>query len=445
LDFPALLQSSGHFFYTAGVFIIALSIIVAVHEYGHYIVGRWSGIHAEVFSLGFGPRLTSWVDKRGTRWQIAAIPFGGYVKFLGDANAASAGADSETMSRLSTDERRHTMHGAPLWARAATVVAGPVFNFILSIVVFSAMLFVTGLPTQAPEIAAIKTLPVENNLLPGDKILALNGTPTPDYPTLGKTADAQPYNTAYVYLVDRNGNQLTVDGPPLFPTLIQSVLPKSAAIDAGLREGDVIIVANGTPTPRFSNLQDAVKASAGGPVKLRVWRDGTEFDATLIPRERPVQKADGTLETGYQIGIAGSYMFEPATIAPGIGEALTLGVKQTYGIIEATFSALSSMINGKISTCNLNGPIGMAQATGAAASEGLTSFVWLVAALSTAIGLLNLFPIPVLDGGHLVFHAFEWATGKPPSDRVMNVAMGIGLALVLALMLFGLSNDLLCT
>ncbi|MFZ1727228.1 MAG: RIP metalloprotease RseP [Albidovulum sp.] len=444
MDFPALLQSSGHFFYTAGVFIIALSIIVAVHEYGHYIVGRWSGIHAEVFSLGFGPRLTSWVDKRGTRWQIAAIPFGGYVKFLGDANAASAGADSETMSRLSEGERRHTMHGAPLWARAATVVAGPMFNFILSIIVFTAMLFVTGLPTQAPEIAAIKTLPVENNLQPGDKILALNGTPTPDYPTLGKTADALPYGTAHVYLVDRSGNQVTVDGPPLFPTLIQSVLPKSAAIDAGLREGDVIVEANGTPTPRFSNLQDAVKASAGGPVKLRVWRDGTEFDAILIPRERPVQKADGTLETGYQIGIAGSYMFEPATIAPGIGEALTLGVKQTYGIIEATFSALSSMINGKISTCNLNGPIGMAQATGAAASEGLTSFVWLVAALSTAIGLLNLFPIPVLDGGHLVFHAFEWATGKPPSDRVMNVAMGIGLVLVLSLMLFGLSNDLLC-
>jgi len=207
----------------------------------------------------------------------------------------------------------------------------------------------------------------------------------------------------------------------------------------------VIVEANGTPTPRFSDLQDAVKASDGGPVKLRVWRGGTEFDAILIPRERPVQNADGSFETGYQIGIAGSYLFEPATRMPGIGEALTLGVKQTYGIVEATFSALKSMIAGKISTCNLNGPIGIAQATGAAANEGLSSFVWLVAALSTAIGLLNLFPVPVLDGGHLVFHAFEWATGRPPSDRVMNVALAIGLALVLSLMLFGLSNDLLCT
>jgi len=444
LDFPALLQSSGDFLYTTGVFIIALSIIVAVHEYGHYIIGRWSGIHAEVFSIGFGPRLTSWVDKRGTRWQVAAIPFGGYVKFLGDANAASAGADSETMSKLSAEEKRHTMHGAPLWARAATVAAGPIFNFILSIAVFATMLFATGLPTDAPEIAAVKPLPVENPLQPGDKILALNGTETPDYASLGKAADALPYGTDYVYLVDRGGNRITVEGPPLFPTLILSVLPKSAAIDAGLREGDVIVLANGTPTPRFSNLQDAVKASAGGPVALRVWRDGSEFDATLIPRERPVQKEDGTLETGYQIGIAGSYMFEPATITPGFGEALSIGVKQTYGIIETTFSALSSMIAGKISTCNLNGPIGMAQATGAAASEGLMSFVWLVAALSTAIGLLNLFPIPVLDGGHLVFHAYEWATGRPPSDRVMNVAMGLGLALVLSLMLFGLSNDLFC-
>ena len=445
MDFPALLQSSGHILYTAGVFIIALSVIVAVHEYGHYIVGRWSGIHAEVFSLGFGPRLASWIDRRGTRWQIAAFPFGGYVKFLGDANAASAGADDETMSRLSDDERRHTMHGAPLWARAATVVAGPVFNFILSIAVFSAMLLVTGLPTQAPEIAALKVLPVEDNLQPGDRILALNGTATPDYPTLGKVADALPDGAGHVYLVDRGGVQVSVDGPPLFPALIQSVLPKSAAMDAGLREGDVIVEANGTPTPRFSDLQDAVKASDGGPVKLRVWRGGTEFDAILIPRERPVQNADGSLETGYQIGIAGSYLFEPATRMPGIGEALTLGVKQTYGIVEATFSALKSMIAGKISTCNLNGPIGIAQATGAAANEGLSSFVWLVAALSTAIGLLNLFPVPVLDGGHLVFHAFEWATGRPPSDRVMNVALAIGLALVLSLMLFGLSNDLLCT
>ncbi|WP_347310113.1 RIP metalloprotease RseP [Defluviimonas sp. SAOS-178_SWC] len=444
MDFPGLLTSLGDFAYTAGAFVIALSIIVAVHEYGHYIVGRWSGIHADVFSLGFGPVLWSRMDRRGTRWQIAAVPFGGYVKFLGDANAASAGADTTTMSRLSDDERRHTMHGAPLWARAATVFAGPAFNFVLSVVVFAGMLFVSGVATDAPEIEALRPLPVENGLMPGDRILSVAGHETPDYEALGKVAEMLPDDASVAYRVLRDGQEVTVDGPTLIPALVLAVLPKSAAMDAGLREGDVILAMNGTPTPRFDDLQAIVKQSGGEPITLSVWRDGTEFETRLAPRERPVTAEDGGLQTGYQIGISGSFMFDPATRAPGLGEALQSGVGQTWGIIETTFSALSSMVAGKISTCNLNGPVGMAQATGAAASAGLSSFVWLIAALSTAIGLLNLFPIPVLDGGHLVFHAYEWATGKPPPDRFMNVAMAVGLTLVLALMLFGLTNDLFC-
>lgn len=444
MDFPALLTSLGDTLYTLGAFVIALSVIVAVHEYGHYIVGRWSGIHAEVFSIGFGPVLWSRQDRRGTRWQVAAIPFGGYVKFLGDANAASAGADSATMGRLSSEERRHTMHGAPLWARAATVAAGPIFNFILSILVFAAMVFSTGVATETPEIAALKPLPVLNDLRPGDRILSVDGHDTPDYRALGVAADLLPDAAQLTYEVMRDGQEITVTGPTLIPPLVLSVLPKSAAMDAGLQEGDVILEMNGMPMLRFDNLQAVVKASEGAPVTLRVWRAGTEFETTLVPRNRPVQGADGTLENGYQIGISASFMFEPATRRPGVLESVRSGAWQTWGIVDQTFSALSSMIAGRLSTCNLNGPVGMAQATGAAASAGLASFIWLIAALSTAIGLLNLFPIPVLDGGHLVFHAYEWATGRPPSDRIMNVAMAIGLTLVLSLMLFGLSNDLFC-
>ena len=444
MDFPALISSLGDTLYTALAFVIALSVIVAVHEYGHYIVGRWSGIKAEVFSIGFGPKLWSRVDRHGTRWQLAAVPFGGYVKFLGDANAASAGADSETMSRLSAEERRHTMHGAPLWARAATVAAGPIFNFILSIAVFAAMLFTTGVATDAPEIAALKPLPVESQLMPGDRILSVDGHDTPDYKALGEVADLLPEASSINYVVMRNGQEITVTGPTLIPPLVLAVLPKSAAMDAGLLEGDVIVEMNGTPVARFDDLQAVVKASEGAPVTLKVWRAGETFETTLAPRNRPVQAEDGTLQNGYQIGVSGSFMFDPATRTPGIGEALRTGVLQTWGIVDQTFSALSSMISGKLSTCNLNGPVGMAQATGAAASAGLSSFIWLIAALSTAIGLLNLFPIPVLDGGHLVFHAYEWATGRPPSDRVMNAAMAVGMTIVLALMLFGLSNDLFC-
>lgn len=444
MDLPALLTSLADTAYTVGAFVIALSIIVAVHEYGHYIVGRWSGIHAEVFSLGFGPRLWSRVDRRGTTWQIAAVPFGGYVKFLGDANAASAGADSATMGRLSAAERRHTMHGAPLWARAATVFAGPAFNFLLSIAVFSLTVFAAGVATDVPEIAALKPLPVESGLRPGDRILAAGGIETPDYAALAQAAEDLPDTETVDYRVLRDGQELTVTGPTLQPSLILSVLPKSAAMDAGLREGDVILSMNGTPTPRFDDLQGIVKASGGKPLTLVVWRAGETFETTLAPRERPVAAEGGGLETGYQIGISGSFMFEPATRSPGVVEALGMGISQTWGVIETTFSGISSMIAGRISTCNVSGPVGMAQATGAAASAGLSSFIWLTAALSTAIGLLNLFPIPVLDGGHLVFHAYEWARGRPPSDRFMNAAMAVGLTVVLALMIFGLSNDLLC-
>lgn len=444
MDIPALFSNLADTGGTILAFVVALSIIVAVHEYGHYIVGRWSGIHAEVFSIGFGPILWSRHDKRGTRWQVAALPFGGYVKFLGDANASSAGADEETMSRLSDEERRHTMHGAPLWARAATVFAGPLFNFILSIIVFAALLFASGVATDAPEVASVKPLPYAHDLQPGDRILSVNGQETPDYEALGDLAENLPASETLDYRVLRDDKELTIAGPTLMPPMILGIQPRSAAQDAGLEIGDVIVAINGNPTPRFSDLQEVVREGKGAPVALTVWRDGETFETTLSPRERPVEADDGGLETGYLIGISSSFVFEPATRSPGLGEAVSVGVGQTWGIIRGTFTGISSMVAGKISTCNINGPVGIAQATGQAASQGLVAFIWLVAALSTAIGLLNLFPIPVLDGGHLVFHAYEWAFGRPPPDRVMNTAMAAGLVIILSLMLFGLTNDLFC-
>ena len=444
MDIPALFSNLADTGGTILAFVVALSIIVAVHEYGHYIVGRWSGIHAEVFSIGFGPILWSRHDKRGTRWQVAALPFGGYVKFLGDANASSAGADEETMSRLSDEERRHTMHGAPLWARAATVFAGPLFNFILSIIVFAALLFASGVATDAPEVASVKPLPYAHDLQPGDRILSVNGQETPDYEALGDLAENLPASETLDYRVLRDGKELTIAGPTLMPPMILGIQPRSAAQDAGLEIGDVIVAINGNPTPRFSDLQEVVREGKGAPVALTVWRDGETFETTLSPRERPVEADDGGLETGYLIGISSSFVFEPATRSPGLGEAVSVGVGQTWGIIRGTFTGISSMVAGKISTCNINGPVGIAQATGQAASQGFVAFIWLVAALSTAIGLLNLFPIPVLDGGHLVFHAYEWAFGRPPPDRVMNTAMAAGLVIILSLMLFGLTNDLFC-
>ena len=445
-----LLPQFGNLLYTIVAFVIALSIIVAVHEFGHYIVGRWSGIKAEVFSLGFGPKLLSRVDKHGTRWQIAAVPLGGYVKFLGDANAASAGADEEEMAHLSAAERRHTMHGAPLWARAATVVAGPVFNFILSIAIITGLSLYSGQATDTPDIDTIVALPQgPGGLEHGDKIVAVNGVKIPDYAALDGAIDQMPAGPDVPYVVERAGKTLDVIGPQLFPSRFAGISPGSAAYDAGLRGGDVITAINGTPIWRFVDLQEAVKAGAGAPMVLSIWRPAKtgapqEFDVTLVPRRTDLPDGKGGFETRFLIGATGSYMFTPITVAIGPWDALTGAVQSTYGIVAQSISGIKAMIAQQISSCNLSGALRIAETSAAAAKSGPVAFIWFIAVLSTAVGFLNLFPIPVLDGGHLMFHAYEAITGKPPSERLMNLFMSIGLALVATLMLFGLWNDITC-
>ena len=176
----ALIPSFGNIAFTIIAFVAALSIIVAIHEYGHYIVGKWSGIKADVFSIGFGPVLASRIGKDGTKWQIAALPFGGFVKFKGDTSAASDRPDEEVLSALTDEERRQTMHGAPLWARAATVFAGPAFNFILSFILFGSLLFARGVATDPITVAEAYDLPFQaDQLMPGDVLLEIDGKPVP--------------------------------------------------------------------------------------------------------------------------------------------------------------------------------------------------------------------------------------------------------------------------
>ncbi|MBY6200101.1 RIP metalloprotease RseP [Maritalea mobilis] len=434
----------GGFAFTLIAFIAALSIIVAIHEYGHYIVGRWSGIHAEVFSLGFGPVLFSRVDRRGTKWQVAALPFGGYVKFLGDSDAAS-GKDAAAIDALDVDERRRSMHGAPLWARAATVAAGPVFNFILSIAIFASVLMIAGRPVEAPIVGTPAALPAEMVTLDeGDRILSIEGEPVETLADVYTVARALEPTPTVGYIVERGGDEVAVTASfPLLP-IVQSVTPQSAAIAAGIEEGDVIQAIDGVAVHAFSQLREAVDASAGDPLDLTVWRAGNTLDITLSPRRTDLPLADGGFETRWLIGITGGLIFDPVTERVGPGSALMAGAEQTIFVIRSSLSGLWHMITGAISSCNLQGPIGIAETSGAAASQGLDDFIWFIAVLSTAVGLLNLFPIPVLDGGHLVFHAYEAVAGKPPSDKALRIFMTAGLTLLLSLMLFALTNDLFC-
>lgn len=445
MDIHSFFPSFGGFFLSAAAFVVALSIIVAVHEYGHYIVGRWSGIHAEVFSLGFGKSLWSRVDKRGTRWQISMLPFGGYVKFLGDANAASAGADDETMSALSAEERRHTMHGAPLWARAATVFAGPFFNFLLSIFIFSLFFMWSGAPADNPIIGSLKALPGGSGALAvGDQILAIEGQQTPSWQKLNEVSEKLPAQELLSYRVLRQGAELVIPGPFPFPARVNGVSPGSAAMDAGLAKDDVIVSADGKPTVRFADLQATINASQGNPVRLSVWRNGQLRDVTLSARKTDLPTEDGRFQTSFKIGIIGDTSFDPTTRKVGPFEAVSAATSQTWFIAKTSVSAIANVVTGAISTCNLRGPLGIAETSGQVASQGLADFIWFIAVLSTGVGFMNLFPIPLLDGGHLVFHAYEWATGRPLPDRVLNVAMMFGILVVISMMVFGLTNDLFC-
>lgn len=444
MDIIGLIPSFGGFAWTLVAFVVALSIIVAVHEYGHYIVGRWSGIHADVFSLGFGPVLFSRVDKRGTRWQLAALPFGGFVKFMGDADAAS-GKDGIKIASLSDAERRHTMHGAPLWARAATVAAGPVFNFILSVLVFGGFFLFNGIATDLPVVGTLKPTPFAGqSLLPGDQILAVDGTETPDLETFVTVAAALPAAATVEYRVARADAETVVTGPYPFPPIADAVQPQSAAMDAGMAVGDVVLAIDGQSVTSFGELRDIVGNSEGKPLPLRVWRAGDVIEVTMVPRRMDIPMAAGGFETRWLIGLSGGLVFEPETRTPGPIETVKLGAVQSWNVATTSLSGLWHMVTGAISSCNLRGPIGIAESSGAAASQGAASFVWFIAMLSTAVGLLNLFPVPVLDGGHLVFHAWEAATGKPPSDRALRILMTAGLAALLTLMVFALSNDIFC-
>lgn len=444
MDLLSLIPAFGGFLQTVLAFVLALSIIVAVHEYGHYIVGRWCGIHAEVFSLGFGKRLASRVDSRGTRWQIAALPFGGYVKFLGDADAAS-GKDGAAMEGLSAEERRHTMHGAPLWARSATVAAGPLFNFAMSILVFAAFFLLGGVSLDRPVVGQIKALPGgPGALAQGDTVLALNGVETPDLAAFYEVADKLSPAETVRYRIERDGSETDVDGPFPFPPLVIGLSAQSAAIDAGLQAGDVVTAVDGEPIHAFSELREKVAASEGKPVSLTIWRDGEILDKTLSATRRDLPNAEGGFDTRWLIGLTGGLAFENSTRTPGVFEAFTMGVEQVIFLIKTSISGLYHMITGAISTCNLSGPLGIAGASGDMASQGAGSFLRFVAVLSTAVGLLNLFPIPVLDGGHLVFHAYEAVMRRPPNETAVRVMMTAGLALILTLMVFSLGNDLFC-
>lgn len=433
----------GNLLWTVASFVIALGVIVAVHEYGHYIIGRWSGIKAEVFSLGFGPVVAQRTDRHGTRWQLAAIPLGGFVRFKGDKDVASAQVGD--LSAVSAADRRQTMAGAPLWARTATVAAGPLFNFILAFAIFWGMILASGLQSDRAIIGEMHPLPQAQPLQIGDEIIALNGVETPDLKSFFKVADAIAPAEFVPYTVLRDGVRQEVMAAHPFPPRAAFVHFQNAAFSAGIQTGDVFLQVNGAKVVAFSQLQDVVAQTAGAPLDVLIWRPGQgEIALTLSPLRRDYPTAEGGFETRWMIGISSSVLFTPQMRSAGLLEAANIAWGQVAAVVQGTLSGMAHMIRGDISTCNLSGPVGLASTMGEAARTGVENFISMLAMVSLGVGLLNLMPIPVLDGGHLVFFAYEAITRRKPNPKVLNMAVMVGLFFVLSLTLFAIGNDLTC-
>ncbi len=443
MDLIASIPFFGPFLSTVLPFLVVLGIVVFVHEYGHYIVARWCGIHAEVFSIGFGPVIWSRRDGRGTLWQIAALPLGGYVKFLGDSDGASR-ADPKALSGLSAQDRKRSFHGASVGRRMLTVLAGPVANFVLTTVVFAGLVLWQGVPTDLPTIGQVEPLPnVEQPLRGGDVVLEVNGASVGSFEDIYVAAAAMDAPGPMEFVVEREGERIALTAPYALPARVFGVEPLSPASRAGLREGDVILRADGRELTAFEDLRQVVVASEGRTVALEVWRDGAEVALEITPAERDADDGAGGFERRVMIGVVGASLYVPATTTPAPWTALAIGAQRMVGVITQSVNGIRHLITGAIGAENLQGPLGIAQISGETASQGWLSYITLIGIISTAIGFLNLFPIPVLDGGHFVAFLIEAVRGRPPSEVAMQVAMSIGLGLILVLMVFATYNDVM--
>ncbi|PWL17815.1 RIP metalloprotease RseP [Falsochrobactrum shanghaiense] len=355
-------------------FLFVLLIVVFVHEMGHYLVGRWCGIGASTFSVGFGPELLGFTDRHGTRWKLSAIPLGGYVKFIGDESATSSpvGVDN---TKLDEKERDRAFHTQAVWKRAATVFAGPAFNVILTIAIFSVFFALYGRQVADPLVAAVQ--------------------------------------------------------------------PNSPAAEAGFEPGDRFVSVEGEKIVTFGDVQRIVSGRSGDSLHFTVERDGKLVDLEAVPAL--VERTD-PLGNTIRMGVIGVETTQEIgnfrRIEYGPLESVWQAVVETGHIISRTGEFFKRFAVGREDKCQLGGPVKIANMAGKAASQGFDWLIQLTAMLSIGIGILNLFPLPPLDGGHLVFYAVEAIKGSPVSVAAQEVFYRVGFLFVMGFMGFVLFNDL---
>ncbi len=350
-------------------FLIVLTVVVFIHEFGHYWAARLCGVRVEVFSVGFGRELFGRTDKHGTRWKVGLFPLGGYVRFFGDDSVISnPGAETKGMS---LEDKALCFHHKPLRQRAAIVAAGPMANFVLSIVLLSVMFVFVG---------------------------------------RGYT-----------------------------PAVVDTVLPDSAAAEAGFQPGDRVVGIDDRIIERFEVLRDIVMFSPGVAMVMTIERDGERIRLNVTPRVFEYEDSLGNMHNVGRLGISVAAR-EYIKMSPFL--AVPAAVVDTYGLVSRSLQGLVEVVIGKRDSSELGGPIMIAQMSGKSAEAGFLAVVHFIVLLSASLGLINLFPIPLLDGGHLVFYSVEAVRGRPLSIRAQEYGYMVGLAVVVTLMLVVTVNDL---
>ncbi|MAR56797.1 MAG: RIP metalloprotease RseP [Rickettsiales bacterium] len=357
-------------------FVVILSVIVFIHEFGHYLVAKLCGVKIETFSIGFGREIFGFNDRTGTRWKFSLLPFGGYVKMFGDAGAAST-ADKDKLDQMSEADKKVSFHYKKLWQKALIVAAGPISNFILTIAVFTYFLYSTGINSTDP--------------------------------------------------------------------IVGEVIPDTPAQSAGLQAGDRILSVNGEETPKFRDIPGKIITNLGEEVDLHIERNGEKMHISLIPMMSEEEDALGNKMQRPLIGIQSQTVkVEDLSFPQAVGHA----TYRTYDLCVTSLHFIGQMITGDRSARDMKGPIGIAQLSGQVTQQGDTTgetvrtILWFIALLSANLGLINLFPIPMLDGGHLAYYGVEALRGRPMAEKFQEYGFRAGFALILMLMAFTIFNDL---
>lgn len=438
-------------------FILAISILVAIHEYGHFWVARRCGVQVKRFSIGFGKPLWSFKDKYGTEFSIAPIPMGGYVSML-----------DEREGNVPDELKPYAYNNKSPWQRMAIASAGPLANFIFAIAAYW-FIFVAGTTGLVPVVGGVTegSAAARAGVQVGDQVIEVNGKATNTWEdvnwqligflgesgTIGLTLSTQGGNRHYADLtVERWLSEDEMPNPmralgleprtlPI-PAVMGQVMPDGAAAAAGLQDGDKILSVNNTAIADWYALVDWVQRSAGASLTLVIERHQKHQTLTLMPASR-------VGDDGRAVGFMGAAVAVPqypahwlSTRSVGVVDGLLLGAQKTWDTTYFTLTSLWKMIAGQISMKNLSGPVSIAKVAGASAAGGLESFVSFLALLSVSLGVLNLLPVPVLDGGHILFCVAEIIQGKPLSERIQQWAVKFGLFLLLGLMLVAFYNDL---